>query len=44
MAPNITALLDECDLLRSMEREEMFQYGFCLGLRLVLEALSVSNT
>lgn len=40
----IKDLLNEYSLMNTIEREEMFEYGFSLGIRLVLDALSISNT
>ncbi len=40
LEPKITALLDDHDMMCEAERKDMFQYGFDLGVRLVLEALS----
>ena len=36
----ILILLDEYDTMNSIDREAVFQQGFSLGVRLVLEALS----
>ena len=36
----IQILLDEHDIMTSIDREAVFQQGFSLGVRLVLEALS----
>lgn len=36
----IQILLDEHGTIGSMDREDVFQQGFSLGVRLVLEALS----
>ena len=40
IAPKIDHLLDEYRIMSAVEREELFQYGFRVGVRLVIEALS----
>lgn len=44
LEPLFKNILDEHTLLCIIEKEDMFQYGFSLGVRLVMEALSLNNT
>ncbi len=38
--PKLTTIMEHHTAMCAAERKDMFQYGFSLGVRLVLEALS----
>lgn len=40
LEPKISAILDTQGRISEAERRDMFQYGFSLGVRLIVEALS----
>ena len=40
LEPKISAILDAQGRISEAERKDMFQYGFSLGVRLVVEAMS----
>lgn len=40
LEPKISAILDAQNRISEAERKDMFQYGFSLGVRLIVESLS----
>lgn len=40
LEPKISAILDTQNRISEAERKDMFQYGFSLGVRLIVESLS----
>ena len=40
LEPRLSALIDDYAGMGGAERRDMFQYGFSLGVRLIVEALS----
>ena len=43
LEPKLSGIIDQHLILCECERKEMFQYGFSLGVKLVVEALAQSD-